>query len=770
MLVRTVFVLMIGFMNLFASEVSDTLDKIKNTTINIPYYFWEESNNYFLMYRSEDNESSLWRYADGRVWQSLHNAPPYDGFEGQGVFFDKVEYDNGIISIGKLLKKSDNSIISELHSILENKTFEVGYYFWGNSSNGYYLVAEARDKEYSIWEYTKDKRWRAIHNTNKSTTYPVSKKTLADVSLDKKKSTLTIGNILTKDNGSLYLTFNDKNHQKEKILGLKYWDKYPDMSWSMNPNSHKNIKHFVLIAKTSTNEFIWGKVLDKNTFGTNEFNSIMPFAFNKCDKNYKMPKTNKPTSKITFQLYTIKSSDILAKDNCFELLKEAKHKSNELIVSINKPIISYKSNLFRERKDNVGIIESALIISSIGHTIKEPIKQSSLSILNLPKGLVAKIEAHKNGLKISLTGEAIKHNKNVDLEISLESSIWDKKVPTQKLSAKIIFINPKTNLDVEVLTKEPYYKYQWTHKETTALAGYGVYPNSHASIESAWEISQGEGVIVGIIDTNFDTSHIELSDNIISSLNVETNSPDVKSKSLTSSHGTLVAGLIIAPINGQGIIGVAPKSKAIVSTFRFGMTKTSKIISALEYMKKSKVNVLNNSWGSNNVVEAVSSKIKDLYNSGITVVFSSGNDNQNLDAEINDESELPFVIGVGSSSEQNTRSSYSNYGSALDVLAPGGYRLGVLTTDREDGYGKNLTHGLVNTGYSFAHGTSFSAPIVSGVVALMISVNPSLTPDNILKILTETADKIEGDTSFNVYNGHGKINARKALEKAKDFK
>jgi subtilisin family serine protease len=150
---------------------------------------------------------------------------------------------------------------------------------------------------------------------------------------------------------------------------------------------------------------------------------------------------------------------------------------------------------------------------------------------------------------------------------------------------------------------------------------------------------------------------------------------------------------------------------------------------------------------------------------------------QNQGIEINDESELSSVIGVGASSEFNDVTSYSNYGKHIDILAPGGDTIqssGLLGLNDTGINGRTNQRALVNSSYSFTNGTSFSAPITTGVIALMLSVNPTITPDQIREILIQTSDKIGRRSNyidgFDKYRAYGKINATKAVLMAKDYK
>lgn len=324
------------------------------------------------------------------------------------------------------------------------------------------------------------------------------------------------------------------------------------------------------------------------------------------------------------------------------------------------------------------------------------------------------------------------------------------------------------------INAEPYFKYQWyIDSNTSSLerAGYTIDADAHIHIEPAWRLSRGKDVIVAVIDDGADMLHEDLEENIVDWYNADEDS--FVHMNPGNSHGNRCAGIIAAPVNGKGITGIAPEAKLMI--IRQLGADDAATIRAFEYAKENGAKVINCSWGTYNVSDAVAHEIKSLYDANITVVFAAGNDYKSLDDPgINDESELPWVIGVGASNGANQLASYSNYGSNIDLLAPGGDFLdvGILSLDDMGQEGSYSQNGLVNDNYAFVDGTSFSAPIVCGVAALLYAYSPGITPAEIRSILTGTADKIENGENgvvydadgFNEKRAYGKVNAQKAFE------
>lgn len=323
---------------------------------------------------------------------------------------------------------------------------------------------------------------------------------------------------------------------------------------------------------------------------------------------------------------------------------------------------------------------------------------------------------------------------------------------------------------------DPYEPFSWhtSYEHNQFHQEFNIDPHAHISLTEAWKSSRGEDITIAIIDQGFEDTHEDLFGNIIGTYNAEDDTPHVNS-GWNTNHGTACAGLSSAPINGKGVSGSAPDSKLIL--IAAPSLSDASIIKAFEYARTNGARVISCSWGSYNVSQIVSDKIEELYDEGIVIVFACGNDSQNLDEKnVNDESELPTVIGVGASNENNGLSSYSNYGTAVDCIAPGGsYSMGVLSVDLMGSSGSNYQMEVVDNNYAFHSGTSFSAPIVAGVAALVLSKNPALSPEQVRTILINSCEKIGNNAHYNaqgfdVMRAYGKINAAKAVTLAQSYR
>jgi hypothetical protein len=180
--------------------------------------------------------------------------------------------------------------------------------------------------------------------------------------------------------------------------------------------------------------------------------------------------------------------------------------------------------------------------------------------------------------------------------------------------------------------------------------------------------------------------------------------------------------------------------------------------------------VISNSWGGGGEHDAITNAINSAVNQGrgglgCVVLFSSGND---YNSTVSYPARLSNVIAVGATSVNDSRESYSNYGSALDVVAPGGNK-NIYTTDIV-GFAGYSTSDYA----SDFDGTSAACPHAAGVAALILSVNRCLTGTEVKQILELSCDKVGGycynpgkaNGLWNNQMGYGRINAYKAVQYA----
>ena len=405
-----------------------------------------------------------------------------------------------------------------------------------------------------------------------------------------------------------------------------------------------------------------------------------------------------------------------------------KDNHNNTIAISNEILIKYKDISKKEEIEKEYDLTFIKSISKGIYLYKVPKKEQSLNISNTLYNLKESIKyAHPNFIKT-------KKRRTND---PLFSSSWHLK-------------NSGYNSDNEDLT-----------------AGADI------DVEGAWDITKGEGVKVGVIDDAIDIYHEDLKENIEGYRNFADPNSDIPSPNDDEWHGTSSAGLIVAQENDKGSVGIAPKAK--LYAIKYG-TDTASDIESFMWLDKQGVSIISNSWGTGHIDDALQDAFETLTvlgrdGKGTIILFASGNDSLDYDAEnnadIDDESESPFVFSIGATSGRDTIESYSNYGSSLDFVAPGGSG-SIVTTDVSGSRGYNS--GNYNNNFS---GTSAATPIVAGVIALMLSANPNLTRDDVYEILKGSSDKVGNDNydnqGHNNKYGYGRVNARKAVSEASNL-
>lgn len=316
-----------------------------------------------------------------------------------------------------------------------------------------------------------------------------------------------------------------------------------------------------------------------------------------------------------------------------------------------------------------------------------------------------------------------------------------------------------------IVEDEPFYQEQWAiHFDKAFYDAYAIDQDAHIHGEKTMSKYTGRGVKIAIIDIGLDTEHVEYKNNIIKAINSADGSSNVACvNSSACYHGSAVTGVIASNINNKGLRGIAPDAQIVfIKLDLAGYVGDDEILDALNYAEQEGVDIINNSWGTGDISPVVQEKIDEMATNGrdgkgIIFIFASGNDGQENNS---DESMIESVIGVGSSDEENLRAIYSDFGKGLDLVAPGGYNLGITTTYLSQDQEHSSDY-MRAEDYTKFQGTSASAPIVSGAIALLLEKKPFLTRTQVQKLLQTSSDKI-GNVEYingkNEYYGYGKLN------------
>jgi len=261
----------------------------------------------------------------------------------------------------------------------------------------------------------------------------------------------------------------------------------------------------------------------------------------------------------------------------------------------------------------------------------------------------------------------------------------------------------------------------------------------------AWDKSLGEDVIIALVDSGVDLTHQDLADNILADGKDFGDGDDDPGDE--NGHGTMVCG-VIAGIqnNGLGISGVAPESKILPLKINPGGNdsfEASAVAEALLYASDYGVTVINLSIEFEEESQLVEEAIDYAYNKGCLIIAAAGNSNNPI---VSFPASLDEVMAVSATDGTNVRASFSNYGPEIELSAPGEF---IYTTS-------------LGGGITIVDGTSFSAPLVSGVAALVAARNPYLEKEQLREYLIKTADDL-GVAGRDDEYGYGKVNALKAV-------
>ncbi|MFV0362909.1 MAG: S8 family serine peptidase [Suipraeoptans sp.] len=271
---------------------------------------------------------------------------------------------------------------------------------------------------------------------------------------------------------------------------------------------------------------------------------------------------------------------------------------------------------------------------------------------------------------------------------------------------------------------------------------------------SAWDYSKtNKAIKVAIIDSGVQINHPDLAANINTSKSYDFVNKTKLSGDLYG-HGTHVAGIVGAVANnGIGIAGVSYNAELLCYRVTYNYnneetTTTSLLVSAINQAVQDGAKVINLSLGGPKSDIATQSAVTAAKNANVIVICAAGNYG-NLTPVY--PSDYPETISVVATNQANARASFSSYNSNKDIAAPG---VSIYST-------------YLNSGYSNSNGTSMAAPIVSGIVAMMLTVNPNLTFNQIYNIITSTATDL-GESGKDDYFGYGLINAQAAVVQARN--
>jgi thermitase len=298
------------------------------------------------------------------------------------------------------------------------------------------------------------------------------------------------------------------------------------------------------------------------------------------------------------------------------------------------------------------------------------------------------------------------------------------------------------------MPNDPYWNQQWGTQRIGA--------------DYAWNTTVGsEDLVVAVIDTGIDYYHTDLADCYIGGYDFVNDDPFPLDD---NGHGTHCAGILAATMNNaEGIAGVAQvKIMALKGLGASGSGSFVALAQCLIYATDAGARILSNSWGSSNWGALtngylISDAIEYATSQGVLVLASAGNDNLNKNVFPAMDSN---VVAVAATNRSDTKASFSNYGDWVDVAAPG---VDIMSTFPTYQVTLNDRPGYETTrNYASFSGTSMACPMAAGVAALIWSTYPQMDAEAVRNHLEATCDDV-GEVGFDIYFGHGIVNASRAV-------
>ncbi len=326
--------------------------------------------------------------------------------------------------------------------------------------------------------------------------------------------------------------------------------------------------------------------------------------------------------------------------------------------------------------------------------------------------------------------------------------------------------------DAEIKYVEPNYIFHHTAENADDLWGiYDSGENAGVDADKAWAMgATGKGVVIANIDTGVDRTHKDLTANIWKNPN-EINCTDGKDDdnngfiddcwgwdfALNNNdpspghfHGTHTAGTMAAVKDNKGVVGVAPDAKIMalkVFDDSGQAANMDDIIHAIDYAALNGADIISMSLGGEEICigGSIMAQTTQAANAaGITLIAASGNSGGGVPGS---PASCPKVYGVGATDKNKELAEFSSYWQDMvDFVAPGVF----------------IESTMPNNEYGTLSGTSMAAPNVAGIVALMLSHNPNLSPDEVGQLMCDQAEDL-GDPGRDEKFGCGLLNAERIL-------
>jgi subtilisin family serine protease len=436
--------------------------------------------------------------------------------------------------------------------------------------------------------------------------------------------------------------------------------------------------------------------------------------------------------------------------------------------------------------NNLMFVEGEIIVKikeggnfeTVANRIRRGFMIETKSLISYSGGKGEKLSGYGNSLN---QWYKIKFEENINLDSVILEYKDDGNLEYMGKNNKPVLVDATPD-DEYFSIQWPLYNFGQDYPVPGGLMDSGI-PNSDINILSTWDVEIGdENIVVAVLDTGVDYHHIDVVDNLwINVDEIPDNQIDDDNNGYVDDvvgydfsfddnpdggdndpmdphgHGTHVSGTIAAGTsNGVGISGVCQECKIMPLKFFYDAGEFE-IAQAFRYAVDNGARVLSNSWTFNGGYdsEIVNDAIDYAYHErDAVIVFAAANSNTNEKCY---PAANPLTISVAATDSADTRASFSNYGSWVDVAAPGVDILS-LRASGTDMYGDGGLH-IFEDDYYIASGTSMAAPHVAGIAALILSKNPQFSSEEVRNILKSAIEYPNSEE----YIGTGRVDSHSAI-------
>jgi subtilisin family serine protease/subtilase family serine protease len=311
-------------------------------------------------------------------------------------------------------------------------------------------------------------------------------------------------------------------------------------------------------------------------------------------------------------------------------------------------------------------------------------------------------------------------------------------------------------------TGQEFYCFAWIFGD---LCFYQGVPDADIDAPEAWGLSTGSpSVVVAVIDTGIDYNHPDLASRFGGGYNYVSGNFDPLDD---HGHGTHVAGTIAAglenltgsPATAEGVVGVAPQARILAYKVCAGdgTCTDAAVIAAIGRAVADGAKVINMSLGASEYSQALADAVQAAWSAGVVIVAGAGNDGTTSPFY---PAALDNVVAVGAFDEEHRRASFSNYGSWVDISAPGS---NILSTYPLSKCEEAATPGEIGC-YAWLSGTSMATPHVAGAAALLWARGDVTSNTQLVDLLLRTADPSGvSSTRLDSWTIHGGLNLHDAM-------